>query len=102
MNPPRLDENGPGSWRLSGDLDLAGVGALANEAARIARTTSPSSIDLSGIGRMDSAALALLLECKRLANASGNPLQLRGAPRQLQSIAALYGIEGLLEFRNDE
>lgn len=53
-------------------------------------------IDLSAVGRVDSAALALLMDWIRTAQESGQALQLQGASEQLQLLAALYGVDDLL------
>jgi phospholipid transport system transporter-binding protein len=53
-------------------------------------------IDASGLQQFDSAALALLLECQRLAQASGRGFSVRGAPPKLTQLARLYGVDTLL------
>ena len=53
-------------------------------------------IDASALQHFDSAALALLLECQRLAQASGRAFAVRGAPPKLSQLARLYGVEELL------
>jgi len=53
-------------------------------------------IDASGLRQFDSAALALLLECQRLAQASGRAFAVRGVPPKLGQLAQLYGVEALL------
>jgi phospholipid transport system transporter-binding protein len=54
------------------------------------------AIDASGLQHFDSAALAVLLECQRLAVGWGKTCQVRRAPPKLASLATLYGIDGLL------
>ena len=53
-------------------------------------------IDASALRQFDSAALALLLECQRLAQASGRAFAVRGVPPKLSQLARLYGVEDLL------
>ena len=53
-------------------------------------------IDAAGLHDFDSSALAVLLECRRLAQASGRRFELRGAPPRLEQLARLYGIADLL------
>jgi len=55
-------------------------------------------IDASGLQNFDSAALALLLECRRLSQAWGKRFGIRNAPAKLQSLARLYGVDVLLSF----
>ena len=54
------------------------------------------SIDASGLQQFDSSALAVLLECRRLAEKTGRSFQLSGAPPRLSQLARLYGVAELL------
>ena len=53
-------------------------------------------VDASAIEVFDSAALAVLLACRRTAQAADKQLVVLGLPKGLQSMAALYGVDGLL------
>lgn len=53
-------------------------------------------IDASNLQQFDSAALAVLLECQRAADAWGKPFALRHAPPKLIALARLYGVDVLL------
>ena len=53
-------------------------------------------IDAGNLQQFDSAALAVLLECHRLANAWGRPFAVRNPPPKLASLARLYGVDELL------
>ena len=53
-------------------------------------------VDASALGRFDSAALAVLLECRREGLALGKSLTISGMPRRLRDLPAVYGIDGLL------
>lgn len=53
-------------------------------------------IDASALRELDSAAVALLLDCQRQAQARGQALQVTGAPPKLSQLAKLYGVDGLL------
>jgi len=55
-----------------------------------------TTIDASGLERFDTSALAVLLECRRLAQAGGRAFAVREAPSQLGALARLYGVDGLL------
>ena len=61
-----------------------------------AEPQSGVSVDASGLQQLDSAALAVLLECRRLALAWGKPFAIRHAPDKLASLARLYGVDDLL------
>ena len=53
-------------------------------------------VDASNLRQFDSAALAVLLECQRAADAWGKPFALRNAPPKLVALARLYGVDVLL------
>ncbi len=53
-------------------------------------------IDASGLAQFDSAAVAVLLECRRLAQAQGKTCLLSRAPAKLNALAVMYGVDGLL------
>lgn len=54
------------------------------------------AVDAAGLERFDSSALAVLLECQRLAKAWGRPFAVRNAPVKLVDLARLYGVDALL------
>ena len=56
-------------------------------------------IDASALTAFDSSALAVLLECRRLAAASGRRIELRHAPQKLNQLARLYGLDDILGIR---
>ena len=49
-------------------------------------------IDGTGLLHFDSSALAVLLSCRREAQAIGRRLQVQGLPDKLAQLAALYGV----------
>ncbi len=53
-------------------------------------------VDASGLKHFDSSALAVLLECRRLAQAWGKGFVVRNAPPKLAALAHLYGVDVLL------
>ncbi len=52
--------------------------------------------DASGLQRFDSVALAVLLECRRLAEAAGKGFAVRRPPAKLVDLARLYGVDAAL------
>jgi phospholipid transport system transporter-binding protein len=54
------------------------------------------TVDASALQQFDSAALAVLLECQRLATAWGKGFVVRNAPKKLAELARLYGVDALL------
>ena len=96
MNAPAASE----VLRLTGALDFGSVsGVLAESAKFAARTDLPDrlTIDLSAITAVDSSAVALLLEWRRLAAAHGKALEFVNLPPNLLALARLYGVAELIQ-----
>ncbi|MEP6506285.1 MAG: STAS domain-containing protein, partial [Betaproteobacteria bacterium] len=53
-------------------------------------------IDAAHVTQLDTSALAVLLECARMATAAKRKLEIVGAPARLSDLAHLYGVDGLL------
>jgi phospholipid transport system transporter-binding protein len=58
--------------------------------------TGPVAVDASALATFDSSAVAVLLECRRLAQAWNRSFELQGAPAKLRELAGLYGVDALL------
>ena len=54
-------------------------------------------VDASTLDEVDTAAVALLLHARRLAQARGVAFSLAGAPHKLVALSRLYGVESLLD-----
>ena len=59
-------------------------------------------IDAAGLQQFDSSALAVLLECRRVAQASGRTFALRASPPRLNQLARVYGVAALLGIAADD
>ena len=55
-------------------------------------------VDASALRSFDTAAIAVLLEARRLAQAAGRVLSVRGAPAAMVELSGLYGVQALLGF----
>lgn len=55
------------------------------------------ALEASGVQSFDSAGLALLLACRRAAQAQGRSLRVQGWTPSLQSLAQVYGVMPLLD-----
>ena len=53
-------------------------------------------IDASALAQIDSASLAVLLQCRRLAEGRQRGFEVRHAPTKLVDLAKLYGVAELL------
>jgi phospholipid transport system transporter-binding protein len=83
--------------RLQSTLTLhTAAAALQQLRAEAAARPGAWTIDASALVDFDSAALALLLQAKRLAQAAGSGFEVHGAPPKLAQLAQLYGVDGLL------
>lgn len=75
---------------LQGELDLASAPDLERE-LKDAEATSPNrvTIDLSGLGFMDSTGLQALLRARERAGSASYELTLRRGPHQVQRVFEL-------------
>ena len=71
--------------------------ALAMLSQALRREPEPDIvIDAASLQHFDTAAIAVLLECLRLAQAWGKGLAVRHTPPKLAALAKLYGVDGLM------
>ena len=59
-------------------------------------------IDASPVAQLDTSALAVLLECARMAAGAKRKLEIVNAPARMSDLAHLYGVDGLLGVAADE
>jgi phospholipid transport system transporter-binding protein len=59
---------------------------------------STLTLDASALRIFDTAAVAVLLECRRLARAWNKGFEVRGAPAKLTDLVRMYGVDSLLAF----
>ncbi len=69
---------------------------LAQAGPRDAAAAPMFSVDATALREFDTAALALLLQARRQAQAEGRGFEVAGAPHKLVQLARLYGVDGLL------
>jgi phospholipid transport system transporter-binding protein len=92
-----LRDEGGGRFALSGDLVFGTVPALLGAGDAAFGALAQADVDLAGVGRVDSAGLALLLEWSVRARGAGRTLRYRNAPAALAALAGISEVEGLLE-----
>ena len=84
------------SIALPATLTLADASAtLASLLEAITADPAPV-LDATGLQTLDSAAVAVLLQCRRSAQAAGKALQIIGSPPKLAQLAQLYGVDELV------
>ncbi len=89
--------NADAALRLPEDATLEQAAALAATLpVALARGQGVFSVDASALKAYDTSTIALLLQARRGAQASGRAFSVTGAPAQLVQLAALYGVEELL------
>ncbi|SDT92373.1 STAS domain-containing protein [Halopseudomonas salegens] len=82
---------------LRGEIDFANARSLQEQlSAAVARAGNNVRVDLSGVDHANSVGLSLLLSTARNAEANGVTLGFSGLPQQLQSMAAVCGLEDWL------
>ena len=96
MAESRIEETGHGSWMLVGDLSFATVPTFRGGLDINSADRPRISIDLAGVTRSDSAGLALLIEWLRESERLGKTITFLNMPAQMQSIARVCGLEGIL------
>ena len=64
--------------------------------AAIAEASGSVAVDASALTHIDSATLAVLLQCRRSAQARQLGFSVQKAPQRLVDLAKLYGVEELL------
>lgn len=91
-----------GRLALLGELTFETVPGLSKDLESMFKQCPRLRIDLSGLDRVDSAGLALLIEWTRLTRALGHGLEFINIPRQLLTIARVSGLDQILPFLRAE
>jgi phospholipid transport system transporter-binding protein len=94
---PELVDLGGNNWRLSGDLSFVTVAGLVDMPDFGDQRRGIICVDLAGVTRAESAGLALLLEWQRVAEEQGLSIAYVNMPVQMQSMAAVCGLEEILQ-----
>ncbi len=94
--PLAVVETGPGSVRLSGELDVAGV---ASTQAQLARSKGDMSVDCSELTFIDAAGIGMLVRLHRYYQSRGARLELVEPSPLLRRLLVLTGLETVLNVR---
>ena len=82
------------SLLLSGKLDHETLLPLWQQKEHVVRGVS--EINVSGLKRVDSAGLALLVHLQNIAARSGQPVVFHGISDKLQSLITLYNLQQII------
>jgi anti-anti-sigma factor len=91
-----VDQNNQ-SIRIKGDLVSSTVMQAMQQFTRECKALAQWVIDLSDVSRVDSTAIALLIELKRQAKGSNKAVRFLHLPQTLLTIAHLSQVEALLQ-----
>lgn len=93
--PQTIVEAAAGTIAVRGPLVFATAGDVLRTSVDLLPMQGTAVIDLGAVTHADSAALALIIEWRRLAAQRALTLELRGLPAQLRALAAASGLDAL-------
>ena len=96
MSAARIEVTAPGLFRVSGVLDYSSVGRLEASARSLLGAVPEALVDLGGVERANSAALALLLEWVDQARQASRRIHFKGVPQAVLEIASVSNVAALL------
>lgn len=96
MTTTTLSLQGDNVWRIEGELTFSSVNALLKQSKGLWRDNQDILVDLSKVTHADSAALALLLEWKRVAKKLKKEIEFQHLPKQLKSLVEISHISTMI------
>ena len=81
---------------LSGELDFSTVPDVLPQLSDAVNGYAHSILDMSGVTSANSAALALLVELRRIGGAAGHKIEFRAVPDSVIKVAQVCEAESLL------
>lgn len=91
-----LKDNGDGRFQLVGDMSFATAEAILRESEGLFEDYTRIEVDLSRVGKADSAGLALLLEWITWAIQTVREIRFVDMPERVVSIAKVTEVDSLL------
>ena len=82
-------------WQLSGDLTIEKIPAIIDLISK-QKLDKKTTIDLSKVTSIDTSTLSLIFELQRQAKKTQSQFIFRNLPKNLNSLAKLYGVEDLV------
>ena len=87
------------TWVLRGNLTFENISKVIDK-ARDFNWNSSITLDMRGVGDIDTSLLALIFHWKRLAKANKNNVFISSPPENLMKLASLYGAEEFISSNN--
>jgi phospholipid transport system transporter-binding protein len=95
MNRVTIVNDKPGLYIVDGDLIFSTIDKKTVDIFKHIPANKTLIIDLGGVGKADSAGLALMFEWLKVARSKRMQLKFRNIPGQILSVAKLSGIDQL-------
>jgi len=82
-------------WNLSGDLTIEKIPTII-DLIKKQKTDKKTTIDFSKVTSIDTSTLSLVFELQREAKKNQSHFTFKNLPKNLNSLAKLYGVEDLV------
>lgn len=93
----RLSGEGAGRFRLEGEVGFGTAMHLLHESRALFEHEERVRLDFSGVERINSAGLALVIEWLREARHESRTLEISNPPAGLMAMARICDVEGLIQ-----
>ena len=97
MSTAGLRAVGDGRFAITGEMSFDNAAALLQQSQALFSGAGSIEVDLGDVTKVDSAALALLIEWMRQARRRGQHIHFTGMPPRLRALAKLSGVADFLE-----
>ena len=91
-----FQDQGEGRFSLSGDMSFETANQILKSSEPLLLQHAALEVDLSGVGKADSAGLALMLEWKAQAARRGAVIQFVAIPKSLLAVAKTSEVSDLI------
>jgi len=82
-------------WNLSGDLTIENIPSIIDLINK-QKADKKTTIDFSKVTSIDTSTLSLIFELQREAKKNQSHFTFKNLPKNLNSLAKLYGVEDLV------
>jgi phospholipid transport system transporter-binding protein len=82
-------------WNLSGDLTIENIPSIVDLMNK-QKADKKTTIDFSKVTSIDTSTLSLIFELQRQAKKTQSHFTFKNLPKNLNSLAKLYGVEDLV------